>query len=160
MGSRRFVARAGLALVFAHGRYWTSVAPLVRRLLRDWEARASEIPDPHLNYLALEKLRSERFNVEVAAMIATIAPAEHRERAVEAIVALQVMYDFLDALTEQLGSNVGDDFHKKIAFSLGQIAAEQRQVDRCAIALDVKEAITNAATPPPPVAAPAQSPAP
>jgi tetraprenyl-beta-curcumene synthase len=101
MGSRRFVARAGLALAFAHGRYWTSVAPLVRRLLRDWEARASEIPDPHLNYLAVAKLRKERFNVEVAAMIATIAPAEHRERAVEAIVALQVMYDFLDALTEQ-----------------------------------------------------------
>jgi tetraprenyl-beta-curcumene synthase len=101
MGSRRFVARAGLALAFAHGRYWTSVAPLVRRLLRDWEARASEIPDPQLNHLAVEKLRNERFNVEVAAMIATIAPAEHRERAVEAIVALQVMYDFLDALTEQ-----------------------------------------------------------
>lgn len=101
MGSRRFVARAGLALAFAHGRYWTSVAPLVRRLLGDWEARASEIPDPHLNHLAIEKLRNERFNVEVAAMIATIAPREHRERAVEAIVALQVMYDFLDALTEQ-----------------------------------------------------------
>jgi tetraprenyl-beta-curcumene synthase len=54
-----------------------------------------------LRYLAVGKLRSERFNVEVAAMISTIAPADHRERAVEAIVALQVMYDFLDALTEQ-----------------------------------------------------------
>jgi tetraprenyl-beta-curcumene synthase len=101
MGSRRFVARAGLALALAHGRYWSSVAPLVRRLLRSWEARATEIPDPHLNRLAGGKLRDERFNVEVAAMIATIAPREHRERAVEAIVALQVMYDFLDALTEQ-----------------------------------------------------------
>jgi tetraprenyl-beta-curcumene synthase len=70
-------------------------------LLRSWEARAAEIPDPHLNHLAGEKLRNERFNVEVAAMIATIAPREHRARAVEAIVALQVMYDFLDALTEQ-----------------------------------------------------------
>jgi tetraprenyl-beta-curcumene synthase len=101
MGSRRFVARAGMALALAHGRYWSSVAPLVRRLLGSWEARAAEIPDPHLSHLALEKLRNERFNVEVAAMIATLAPAEHRERAVEAIVALQVMYDFLDALTEQ-----------------------------------------------------------
>ncbi len=101
MGSRRFVARAGLALALAHGRYWSSVAPLVRRLLRSWEARAAQIPDPHLNRLAREKLCNERFNVEVAAMIATIAPIEHRERAVEAIVALQVMYDFLDALTEQ-----------------------------------------------------------
>ncbi len=34
-------------------------------------------------------------------MIATIAPREHRDGAVEAIVALQVMYDYLDALTEQ-----------------------------------------------------------
>jgi len=51
--------------------------------------------------LALEKLREERFNVEVAAMIATIAPARYRECTVEAIVALQVMYDYLDALTEQ-----------------------------------------------------------
>jgi len=34
-------------------------------------------------------------------MIATIAPAGHRCRAIEAIVALQVMYDYLDALTEQ-----------------------------------------------------------
>jgi tetraprenyl-beta-curcumene synthase len=117
MGSRRFVARAGLALAFAHGRYWTSVAPLVRRLLRDWEARASQIPDPRLNYLALQKLRSERFNVEVAAMIATIAPAEHRERAVEAIVALQVMYDFLDALTEQPGpERIRDGLQQSAAF--------------------------------------------
>ncbi|HEY4824425.1 MAG TPA: DUF2600 family protein [Solirubrobacteraceae bacterium] len=101
MGSRGFVARAGLTLAVAQGRYWLSVAPLVRRLLRSWEARATEIPDPHLNRLAGEKLRNERFNVEVATMIATIAPGEHRDRAVEAIVALQVMYDFLDALTEQ-----------------------------------------------------------
>ncbi len=34
-------------------------------------------------------------------MIATIAPARYRERTVEAIVALQIMYDYLDALTEQ-----------------------------------------------------------
>ncbi len=34
-------------------------------------------------------------------MIATIAPARHRERTVEAIVTLQIMYDYLDALTEQ-----------------------------------------------------------
>ncbi len=34
-------------------------------------------------------------------MIATIGPPRYRERTVEAIVALQVMYDYLDALTEQ-----------------------------------------------------------
>jgi hypothetical protein len=34
-------------------------------------------------------------------MIATIAPARYRERAVEAIMALQVMFAYLDALMEQ-----------------------------------------------------------
>jgi tetraprenyl-beta-curcumene synthase len=117
MGSRRFVTRAGLSLALAHGRYWSSVAPLVRGLLRSWEARAAEIPDPHLNHLAVEKLRNERFNVEVAAMIATIAPREHRARAVEAIVALQVMYDFLDALTEQPASDpIRDGLQQSGAF--------------------------------------------
>jgi tetraprenyl-beta-curcumene synthase len=79
----------------------SSVAPLVRSQLRRWDARAAEIPDPRLRGLALEKLRNERFDFEAVAMIATIAPAPHRERAVEAIMALQVMFAYLDALTEQ-----------------------------------------------------------
>jgi tetraprenyl-beta-curcumene synthase len=98
---RRFMARAMWALACAHARYWSSVAPQVRSHLWRWETHAAEIPDPRLRSLALGKLANERFNVEVAAMIATVAPARHRERTVEAIVALQVMYDFLDALTEQ-----------------------------------------------------------
>ena len=100
-GDGWFVTRAGLALASAHARYWSSVAPLVRRELRRWEGRATEIPDPRLQRLALEKLHNERFNAEVAAMIATIAPPRHRERTVEAIVALEIMFDYLDALTEQ-----------------------------------------------------------
>ena len=137
MGSRRFVARAGLALTLAHGRYWSSVAPLVRRLLRNWEARAAEIPDPHLNHLAAEKLRNERFNVEVAAMIATIAPREHRERAVEAIVALQVMYDFLDALTEQPASDpIRDGLQQSGAFLDALNVSTSPRRDYCAYYVD------------------------
>jgi len=101
IGDRRFVARAGWALARAHARYWLTVAPLVRRQMRRWEAHATRIPDHDLRELARGKLANERFNVEVAAMIATIGPPRHRERTVEAIVALQVMYDYLDALTEQ-----------------------------------------------------------
>jgi tetraprenyl-beta-curcumene synthase len=101
IGDRRFAARAGWALAHAHARYWSSVAPLVRRQLSWWETRAAEIPDPRLQDLARGKLANERFNVEAGAMIATIAPARYRERTVKAIVALQVMYDYLDALTEQ-----------------------------------------------------------
>jgi tetraprenyl-beta-curcumene synthase len=118
ISDRWFVTRAGLALAFAHARYWSSVAPRVRRQLRRWEERAAEIVDPTLQGLALGKLRDERFNAEVAAMIATIAPARYRECTVEAIVALQIMYDYLDALTEQPVINpIRDGLHCSKAFS-------------------------------------------
>jgi tetraprenyl-beta-curcumene synthase len=95
------MARAMWALARAYVVYWLRVAPTVRGQLRRWETRAGEIPDPSLRDLALGKLANERFNVEVAAMIATTAPRSSRARAIRAIVALQVMYDYLDALTEQ-----------------------------------------------------------
>jgi tetraprenyl-beta-curcumene synthase len=97
----RLMARAGLALLLANVRYWTTVAPLVRAQVSRWERHAQAIPDPVLQTLARTKLVEERFNVEVAATLATLAPRAHRELAVEAIVALQVMYDYLDLLTEQ-----------------------------------------------------------
>jgi tetraprenyl-beta-curcumene synthase len=91
----------GLALAVANARYWTGVAPLARAQLRRWEQRARAIGDPALRAIALAKLQSERFNAEVAATLATLAPRPQRARTVEAIVALEVMYDYLDALTEQ-----------------------------------------------------------
>jgi len=87
--------------MLANARYWTSVAPLVRRELARWEQHAHTIEDPTLRSLAQQKLTEERFNSEVAATLATLAPKPHRERVVEAIVAYEVMYDYLDALTEQ-----------------------------------------------------------
>ncbi len=91
----------GLALAVANGRYWTGAAPRVHAQLRRWEGRAREIPDPALQAIALGKLRGERFNAEVAATLATLAPRTHRAHAVEAIVGLELMYDYLDGLTEQ-----------------------------------------------------------
>jgi len=95
------MARAGFALLLANVRYWTTVAPLVRAQLSRWERRAQTIGDPSLRTVAVSKLRGERFNVEVAATLATLAPRARRESTVQAIVALQVMYDYLDLLTEQ-----------------------------------------------------------
>jgi len=69
--------------------------------MRHWEARAAEIEDPELRALALEKLRNEGFNAEAAAMAATIAPRASREHAVRAIVALELLFDYLDGLTER-----------------------------------------------------------
>jgi tetraprenyl-beta-curcumene synthase len=90
-----------MALILANVRYWTSVAPLVRAQLRHWERRARTIGDPALRALALQNLREEGYTAEAAAMLATLAPRAHRRQAVEAIVALEVMYDYLDGLSER-----------------------------------------------------------
>ncbi|HKH79631.1 MAG TPA: DUF2600 family protein, partial [Solirubrobacteraceae bacterium] len=94
------------ALLLASARYWSTVAPVVRSQLARWERRAQAIEDPVLRRLALSKLSEERFNVELATALATPAPRARRGQVVEAIVALQVAYDYLDALTE---SPVADD---------------------------------------------------
>ena len=71
------------------------------RQLARWEAARASDPRSRFARGGDRKLREERFNVEVAATLATLAPARHRQSAVEAIVALQVTYDYLDLLAEQ-----------------------------------------------------------
>lgn len=98
---RRLLAHAGLALVLANARYWTTIAPKVRAELARWRARATDIEDPRLRTLALHTLAQEGFAAEVAATLATLTPRRHRTAAVQGIVALEVMYDYLDGLTER-----------------------------------------------------------
>jgi tetraprenyl-beta-curcumene synthase len=98
---RRLLGRSLLALGVANVRYWPSVWPLVQAQLRRWELRARAIADPELRELALGKLHGEAFNAEVAATLATLAPTARRRRAVEAIVALELLFDYLDGLTER-----------------------------------------------------------
>jgi tetraprenyl-beta-curcumene synthase len=100
-GDRRLLVRAGVSLALANARFWPKVAPLASGELERWEHRARTIEDPVLQSLALEKLREERFNAEVAATLATLASKDHRRSVVEAIVAYEVMYDYLDGLTER-----------------------------------------------------------
>lgn len=88
------------AIVAAQARYWLTVAPRVRAQLRRWERSARAIRDPVLRAHALQKLREERGNTEAIATLCTLAPRRHRRAAVDAAVALQVMYDYLDAVTE------------------------------------------------------------
>lgn len=89
------------ALLTANARYWTTVAPVVRRELRRWLARANAIDDPGLRTLALAKLRDESFHAQAGAMAATIAPRTHRDDSTTAIVALEVLFDYLDGVTER-----------------------------------------------------------
>lgn len=101
-----------MALLVANIRYWPTVAPLVAAQLKRWERHAWAIEDPTLQALALQKLDEERFNAEVAATLATLAPPKHRKDVVEAIVAYEVMYDYLDGLTEQPSNNPLDHGHQ------------------------------------------------
>jgi tetraprenyl-beta-curcumene synthase len=89
------------AMVRANARYWPTVLPRVQGGLRRWEQAAGRIPDPELRTLALTKIAGERFNTEVAATLATLAPRSRRARTIDAIVPLQVMYDYLDGLSEE-----------------------------------------------------------
>lgn len=88
------------ALAVANGRYWPTVAPATRRELARWEGPAQAIGDPALRGLALEKLHDERFNAEVATTLATLAPRGQRAAATQAIVALELLFDYLDGRTE------------------------------------------------------------
>jgi tetraprenyl-beta-curcumene synthase len=129
-GDRRLVARAGGALVLANVRFWPTVAPLLGVQLKRWEQHAHAIGDPRLQALALQKLREERFNAEVAGTLATLAPREHRKRVVEAIVAYEVMYDYLDGLTEQPTSDpirTGHELYRAFtdAITLGEEPADR-----------------------------------
>ncbi|HEX3519660.1 MAG TPA: DUF2600 family protein [Solirubrobacteraceae bacterium] len=106
---RGLLTRSSFALLLANGRYWTGVAPIVRTELKRWQMCAAEIEDSELRAVALSKLHDEGFHADAAAMFATRAPRAHRRSVVEAIVALELLFDYLDGLTERPSSDpVGD----------------------------------------------------
>jgi tetraprenyl-beta-curcumene synthase len=111
-GDHRSTTRAVLALIVANIRFWPTVAPALAAQLERWERSANAIEDPRRRRLALVKLSDERFNSEVAATLATLAPRGSRKLVVEAIVAYEVMYDYLDGLTEQPTSDPIRDGHE------------------------------------------------
>lgn len=100
-GHARIALVALWTLLTANLRYWRLLAPEVRRQMRRWRREAAAIEDPRLRALALEKLEGESFNAEAAAIAVTRSPAAHRKLALEAVIAIEVMFDYLDGLTEQ-----------------------------------------------------------
>lgn len=97
----RLALQTSIALVLANARYWTTVAPLTHRQLQHWKDRADQIPDPALKKIAQTAHRQESFNAQATATLATLAPTQHRAAVIQAIIALQVLYDYLDGLLEQ-----------------------------------------------------------
>jgi tetraprenyl-beta-curcumene synthase len=106
------------ALLLANVRYWPNVAPLVRSELKAWEQPALQIGDRGLRALAVEKLDDEGFNAEVAATLATQTSQSLRPSVVRAIVALELLFDYLDGRTElELHEPIADGLRLFKAFT-------------------------------------------
>jgi len=124
-GDHPLVARMSKALVLANIRYWITVAPLVRTQLSHWARRAEDIPDSALRLLALVNLGEEGFNARATATLATLAPRRYRGAATEAIVALQIIYDYLDSLVERPLASPMSDGHRLYQAFLDAIALDR-----------------------------------
>ena len=94
------VAHAATFAVAAQ-RYWLGIFTDVSRELRVWRHRAAEIPDPVLRHHALTTHHTEGIHPEGAAAFAVLAPQSQRSTLVRALVACQVLYDYVDTLSEQ-----------------------------------------------------------
>jgi tetraprenyl-beta-curcumene synthase len=107
---------AALAVVMA--RFFLIVLPLARRQLREWKRIAGEIPDPELRAQALATLHSERLSAAGAALFAATTPRRRDPGLVRALVAYQVICDYLDTLAEQPSADPianGAHLHRALA---------------------------------------------
>ncbi len=89
--------------MLAATRYRLSLAGVVQEEMSRWNEHARGIADPGLRALALAKLEAEGFNARAAGMLATFAPRGRRRGIVRTIVALEVLFDYLDGRTEPAG---------------------------------------------------------
>jgi hypothetical protein len=125
-------ARALAAMARANMRYWPTVLPRVQKGLRAWEGAAGRIPDDRLRQIALAKLDEERFNTEVAATLATLAPRRQRAAAIDAIVPLQVRSSGRGACRARLGGGAGAPFRRPrhLTSSLATRAARVASIEQ------------------------------
>jgi tetraprenyl-beta-curcumene synthase len=76
------------------------VLPTVAREVRAWQRLAGNIPDAPLRDDALTNLSRERLNIEGAALFAVL-PRRRDHNLVRALVAYQVLLDYLDTTSER-----------------------------------------------------------
>ena len=92
------------ALVTVYGRELAWVAPQVAKEVRVWRGRAAAIRDPVLRKDALVSLEQERLNIEGAALFAVL-PRRRDLNLLRALVAYQIVLDYLDTLCERIGGH-------------------------------------------------------
>lgn len=77
-----------------------AIVPRVRVELDRWEQMAHAIPDAVLRGHALQSLHEKGSNVEAAAVFSILSPRRARADVVALLVALQVLTDYLDTVSE------------------------------------------------------------
>lgn len=116
-------ARDTRALLATLARYWLAIFPAARAELAHWQRRAAEIPDETLRRYALDTLADEHLNAEGAAVFAVLAPRRHRAQVARLLVRYQLMYDYLDTLTEQPVASplrASRHLHRALGAALGE----------------------------------------
>jgi cytochrome P450 len=86
------VAALGRGLLWSHR--------VTARELRSWRERAAAIPDAPIRADALDAIAHKRDNVEGASLF-SILPKYRDERVLKLLIAYQVMWDFLDSISER-----------------------------------------------------------
>lgn len=117
------------AFARAAGRYWLSVFRDLARESRRWRARARAIEDPVLRSLALEAQREKRRSLEGAVAFATFVPRASQRRVVAALVAFQLIFDYLDTVSEQPHEDPIANGRQLNEALLAALAPRGRQVD-------------------------------
>jgi tetraprenyl-beta-curcumene synthase len=69
--------------------------------LRRWQTRARAIDDPVLRHLALDAMRAKRRSLEGAVAFAAFVPPPAQRPVITALAAYQVIFDYLDTVSEQ-----------------------------------------------------------
>jgi tetraprenyl-beta-curcumene synthase len=121
-GARRAALRDTGSLLAVVARYWVTVFPVVRDEIARWGRRAKAIPDRVLCCHAREALAGERMNAEGAAIFAVLSGPRHCAAVARLLVRFQVMYDYLDTLSEQpvaLPLENGRRLHRALAAAVG-----------------------------------------
>lgn len=115
-------ARDGASLLGTLVRYGVEIFPIARRELCYWRRRAARITNEPIGRIACGALTNEGLNAEGAALFALLTPLALRATAVRLLVRFQVMYDYLDALTEQPFDGLlaaSRQLHQALATALG-----------------------------------------
>jgi tetraprenyl-beta-curcumene synthase len=85
------------------------VQPTTHACLRQWKARAQDIPDPELRRQALSSIAAKTFHCEGGALYGLLA-GRHYPEAIQFIVAYQTISDYLDNLCDRSTSQDPEDF--------------------------------------------------